>query len=84
MVTGDLTTTLVVADGVLVSAASSKPGEPIGRILRRKRRISPEHYVEVLERISDVASIGERVRFGEVAVGLGYARSGVAVTCVES
>lgn len=80
--TGELTTTLAVHDGQLVAANASKPGEPIGRILRRKGMISPAHYMDVLERISEVLSVGERVRFGEVAVGLGYAKPEDVAECL--
>lgn len=44
--------------------------------------ISLEHYIEVLERISDVVSVGERVRFGELAVGLGYAKPDDVGACL--
>ncbi len=73
--TGELTTTLFLNFGEIAAVKASKPGDPIGRILLRKGLISREHYVEVLERLGEVLSTGERVAFGEVAVGLGYVKA---------
>jgi tetratricopeptide (TPR) repeat protein len=70
--TDDVTTTLVVKSGLVVSVSASKPGEPLGRLLVRKRLLTQEQYIEVLERMSAALGVGEKVRFGEVAVGLGY------------
>jgi tetratricopeptide (TPR) repeat protein len=80
--TGDLTTTLFVNFGEIAAVKASKPGEPIGRIMLRKRLISREHYIEVLERLGDVANTGERVAFGELAVGLGYAKAADVSGCL--
>ncbi len=82
MRTGDLTTTLFVNFGEIAAVKASKPGEPIGRIMLRKRLISREHYIEVLERLGDVANSGERVAFGELAVGLGYAKAADVSGCL--
>jgi hypothetical protein len=79
---GDLTTTLFVNFGEIAAVKSSKPGEPIGRLMVRKGLISREHYIEVLERLDDVLATGQRVAFGEVAVGLGYAKPADVSSCL--
>lgn len=70
--TGNLTTTLVIAGGDVVEVMASKPGEPLGRILTQKRLLTQDQYVDVLERMSSALALGERIRFGEIAVELGY------------
>lgn len=79
---GDVTTNLVVTAGDIVGIRASKQIEPIGRILRRKGLISSDHYLDVLERISEALAEGEKVRFGEVAVGLGYAKAEDVTRCL--
>lgn len=68
----DRTTTLGVVDGQVVSARSAEAAEPIGRILLRKRLLTQERYLEVLERIAEAHAINKNVRLGEVAVELGF------------
>lgn len=68
----DRTTTLSVVDGQVVSARSSEAAEPLGRILLRKRLLTQERYLEILERIAEAHAINKSVRLGEVAVELGY------------
>lgn len=68
----DLTTTLVVVGGEVVGVRASKPGEPLGRILIRKLLLTQDQYIDVLERMSAALAVGEKIRFGEVAVELGY------------
>ena len=70
--TGELTTTLVIAGGEVVGVNASRPGEPLGRILTRKGLLTQEQYIDVLERMSSALALGEKIRFGEIAVELGY------------
>jgi tetratricopeptide (TPR) repeat protein len=79
---GDLTTTLFLNFGEIAAVKASRPGEPIGRILVRKGLITREHYLEVLERLGEVLNTGARVAFGEVAVGLGYAKAADVSACL--
>lgn len=79
---GELETLLHLTGGELVAVVSSRPGEPLGRIMRRERAISPDHYVEVLEHLKDIAAAGESARFGEIAVGLGYAAPEAVAACL--
>ena len=73
--TEELTTTLTLVGGVVVSVTASKPGDPLGRVLVRKGLLTQEQYVDVLERMSSALAIGERIRFGEVAVELGFVQA---------
>lgn len=80
--TGDLTTTLVLADGEVIAVKASTPGEPLGRILTRKGLLTQDQYIDALERMSGALAVGERVRFGEIVVELGYADPAAVRRCL--
>lgn len=58
--------------GVAVSAEEGTLGETLGRILLDKRILSPEQYRTIIERMTRALIDNEQMRFGEVAIELGY------------
>jgi hypothetical protein len=65
-------TFLYLRDGVLVFAEEGSFGETLGRLLVRQRQITQEQYVEIIGTMTDALVLNEQLRFGEVAVELGY------------
>jgi CheY-like chemotaxis protein len=70
----DTDATLVVhlINGDPVYVESHLVGETLGRLLLRQGLLSSEQYEHILRRVTDTLITGEDVRFGEVAVALGY------------
>jgi tetratricopeptide (TPR) repeat protein len=66
------TTFVYLRDGVPIFAEEGTSGETLGRMLLRQKVITQHQYVDVLSKMTDVLVLNEQLRFGEVAVELGY------------
>jgi hypothetical protein len=55
-----------------VFAEEESIGETLGRMLVRQGKLSPEQHVRVIERMTQGFIDNEQLRFGEVAVALGF------------
>lgn len=66
-------TLLYFVDGQLVYAEGGTLTDTLGRVLTREGTLTPKQYVEVLQQMTDALVEHEEMRFGEVAIGLGYA-----------
>jgi hypothetical protein len=72
-VEGDGACTMIyVQRGVPVFAEEGTLGETLGRILLRERQITQEQYGAIIERMTNSVIGAEQMRFGEVAVVLGF------------
>lgn len=58
--------------GQLVFAEEESIGETLGRMLVRQEKLSQAQYVTVLKRMTDALIDNEQLRFGEVAIELGF------------
>ena len=65
-------TFVYLREGVVVFAEEGTNGETLGRLLVRQQLLSQEHYVEIIGKMTDAFVLNEQLRFGEVAVELGY------------
>ena len=65
-------TFVYLRDGVVVFAEEGTHGETLGRLLVRQQLLSQERYVEIIGKMTDAFFMNEQLRFGEVAVELGY------------
>ena len=65
-------TFLYLLRGQLVFAEEESIGETLGRMLVRQRKLTQEQYMSVIERMTSALFDNEQLRFGEVAVELGY------------
>jgi hypothetical protein len=65
-------TFVYLRDGVVVFAEEGTQGETLGRLLVRQQLLSQERYVEIIGKMTDAFFLNEQLRFGEVAVELGY------------
>lgn len=70
--TGAGTTFVYLREGVPIFAEEGTSGETLGRMLLRQKAITHEQYVDILSKMTDVLVLNEQLRFGEVAVELGY------------
>lgn len=66
-----LRTTFYLRDGAIVFAEAGTVGETLGRLLVRRRTITPDQYAAILRRMTDALVDDELMRFGEVAIELG-------------
>jgi tetratricopeptide (TPR) repeat protein len=73
---------LHVRNGAVVFA-EEPGGEPIGRLMVRKNLLTQEQYVDVVEQVSEALGLGERLRFGEAAVQLGFVTQAQVRTALE-
>ena len=69
---GGSVTYVYLEHGTPVFVEDTTSGETLGRLLRREGAITQAQYVEVLGRMTDAFVLNEQLRFGEVAVELGY------------
>jgi tetratricopeptide (TPR) repeat protein len=76
------TTTLFIRAGELAGVNPEPPPFAIGRILVRRKLITREQYIEVLQRLNDATTAGHAARFGELAVGLGYVSAEDTTKCL--
>lgn len=65
-------TLLYFVDGQLVYAEGGSQTDTLGRLLVRSGSLSREQYSAVLQGMTDAFVEHEEMRFGEVAIGLGY------------
>lgn len=68
----DVCTLVYFREGIPVFAEEGTLGETLGRVLMRQGRLSADQYHQVLERVTVALMDSEEVRFGDVAVRLGY------------
>lgn len=68
-------TTYYLRDGKVVFAEAGIVGETLGRLLLRQGTLTPEQYATILRRMTDALVHDELMRFGEVAMELGYLSS---------
>jgi hypothetical protein len=72
-VEGDGVVTVVyMAEGVPVFAEEGTLGETLGRVLLREMQLTEDEYRKVLEHMTMTPMGSEQLRFGEVAVLLGF------------
>src|SRR4051812_28212504 len=62
--------------GMPVFAEEGTHGETLGRLLVRQGKLTQAQYVDVIGKMTDALFINEQLRFGEVAVELGYLTEG--------
>ena len=65
-------TLLYFVEGQLVYAEGGTLSDTLGRVLTREGTLTREQYVEVLQQMTDALVEHEEMRFGEVAIRLGY------------
>jgi tetratricopeptide (TPR) repeat protein len=65
-------TLLYFVDGQLVYAEGGTLTDTLGRVLTRAGALTQQQYVAILQRMTDKLVEHEEMRFGEVAIGLGY------------
>lgn len=65
-------TTYYLRDGKIVFAEAGIIGETLGRLLVRQGTLSSEQYATILRRMTDALVHDELMRFGEVAMELGF------------
>ncbi len=58
--------------GVPVFAEEGSAGESLGRLLVRQKILTSEQHAEIIAKMTDALVLNEQLRFGEVAVELGY------------
>jgi hypothetical protein len=61
-----------LAEGIPVFAEEGTLGESLGRVLLREGQLSSAQYTRVLERMTSTPMGSEQLRFGEVAIALGF------------
>ena len=69
---GGVVTLVYVAEGVPVFAEEGTLGETLGRVLLREMQLTEDEYRKVLEHMTMTPMGSEQLRFGEVAVLLGF------------
>lgn len=69
---GGAKTFVYLDQGTPVFAEEGTHGETLGRLLLRQKKLTQEQYVEIIAKMTDALVINEQLRFGEVAVELGY------------
>ena len=65
-------TVLYFKAGTLVFAEQGTLGQTLGRIMLEKKLLTEEQYATVIERMTDAIFQSEGMRFGEVAIQLGF------------
>lgn len=65
-------TFVYLKNGVPVFAEEGTSGETLGRMLVRQRMLTQEQHAEVIAKMTDALVLNEQLRFGEVAVELGF------------
>jgi tetratricopeptide (TPR) repeat protein len=68
----DVLTIVYIRNGLPVSVEAGILGQTIGRVLRDQELLSEEQYRQVIDRMTEQLFDDEHVRFGEVAVALGF------------
>lgn len=66
---------LYLRGGAVISAEEGTLGETLGRILLARGALSVEQYRAIIERMTEGLIADEQMRFGEVAVELGFLTS---------
>ncbi|NRA32586.1 MAG: hypothetical protein HRU17_04530 [Polyangiaceae bacterium] len=66
-------TTIYLRRGVACFAETAVLGDSLGRLMVEQEMIDQDQYRQVVERMTDVVFESEQLRFGEVAVQLGFA-----------
>jgi hypothetical protein len=61
-----------LADGIPVFAEEGTLGESLGRVLLRDGQLTSDQYTHVLEQMTSRPMDSEQLRFGEVAIALGF------------
>ncbi len=69
---GGVVTLVHLAEGVPVFAEEGTLGETLGRVLLREMQLTEDEYRKVLEHMTATPMGSEQLRFGEVAVLLGF------------
>lgn len=67
-----LSTVVYLSAGIPVFAEEGSLGETLGRVLIRQGKLTPDQYSAVIERMTTSMMDSEQLRFGEVAVALGF------------
>jgi hypothetical protein len=65
-------TLVYLREGVPVFAEEGSLGESLGRLLVRQKRLTQEQYTTVISKMTEALGKNEQLRFGRVAVELGY------------
>jgi hypothetical protein len=65
-------TFVYLRDGVPVFAEEGTHGETLGRLLVRQRILTQQQYAAIIGKMTDALVLNEQLRFGEVAVELGF------------
>lgn len=65
-------TTVFLMDGSAVFAEEAPGGETLGRLLVRQGVLTSEQYASVIQIMADAPTEQEQLRFGEVAIELGF------------
>jgi hypothetical protein len=65
-------TFVYLREGIPVFAEEGSCGETLGRLLVRERKLTQTQYVEIIGLMTDAFVLNEQLRFGEVAIELGY------------
>jgi tetratricopeptide (TPR) repeat protein len=68
----EVCTLIYLLRGVPVLAEEGTLGETLGRLLLREGRLSQEQYAHIIAHMTKSMMGSEQLRFGEVAVALGY------------
>ncbi len=68
----NLTTFAYVLKGTPVFAEEGTLGETLGRVMLRQGVLDQQQYAKIIDRMTDSVFGSEQLRFGEVAVALGY------------
>lgn len=69
---GAAKTFIYLDEGTPVFAEEGTHGETLGRLLLKQKKLTQEQYVEVIAKMTDALFINEQLRFGELAVELGF------------
>ena len=69
---GGVVTLIYFVEGVPVFAEEGTLGETLGRVLLREMQLTEDEYRKVLEHMTSTPMRSEQLRFGEVAVLLGF------------
>lgn len=65
-------TFVYLKSGVPVFAEEGTHGETLGRLLVRQKVLSQQQYATIIGKMTDALVLNEQLRFGEIAVELGY------------
>ncbi|MBW2522848.1 MAG: tetratricopeptide repeat protein [Deltaproteobacteria bacterium] len=68
----DVLTIVYLRDGIPVSVEGGVLGQTIGRVMRDQQMLTEEQFRQVIDRMTEALFDDEHVRFGEVAVAMGF------------